>query len=263
MVGQPDDAERSLRVAWDQQAADWIRWARTPGHDAYFWQLGLPHLLEMLPAPGRLCVDIGCGEGRLTRILRDRGYSVAGFDGSQAMVHAAVTHGEAAPAAVADAAALPVKARAADLAVAYMVLQDVDDLDGAVREAARVLDGGGRFCAAFVHPFQSSGDFGEPVVDGVRVRGDLQAPFRVTRPYFQPLRFVDTIERDGIRMSFHSEHRPLERYARAFEDAGLLIESIREPRPGPEMIAANPRTQRFTTVPWGLFIRAVRALWSK
>jgi hypothetical protein len=32
----------------------------------------------------------------------------------------------------------------------------------------------------------------------------------------------------GIRLTFHSEHRPLEAYSRALEDSGLLIEAIRE-----------------------------------
>lgn len=242
------DGDATLRAAWDANADAWIRWARTPDHDLFFWRFGLPAFVELLPPPGRLAIDAGAGEGRLTRVLRDRGYRVAGFDSSPRLVHAATAHGEAAPAAVADAAALPVKARAADLVVSYMVLHDVDDLDGAVREAARVLGGGGRLCAAIVHPFQSALD------------SDLS---RIARPYFVPARTQERVERDGLAMTFESEHRPLERYARAFEDAGLLIEAIREPVPSAELIAALPSAGRFTHAPWAIFIRAIRALWAE
>jgi ubiquinone/menaquinone biosynthesis C-methylase UbiE len=51
-----------------------------------------------------------------------------------------------------------------------MVLHDVDDLDGAVREAARVLEPGGRLCLAIVHPMNSAGRFEGEAAD---------APFRI------------------------------------------------------------------------------------
>ena len=37
------------------------------------------------------------------------------------------------------------------------------------------------------------------------------------------------LDRSEVRLTFHSEHRPLESYSRALESAGLLIEAIREP----------------------------------
>lgn len=231
----------TLRRAWDDHAGDWLRWARTPGHDVFFWRFGLPRFLELLPPPGRFTIDAGCGEGRLTRVLRDRGYRVAGFEPSARLAGAAATHPEAASTIRADAVCLPVKARGADLYVSYMVLQDVDDLDGVVREAARVLGGGGRACLAIVHPAQALLD---------------------RRSYFEPARLAEHVERDGLRMTFESEHRPLERYARALEDAGLLIEAIREPVPDPELVAEHPEMARFAEAPWAIYIKAIRALWA-
>lgn len=54
----------------------------------------------------------------------------------------------------------------ADLAVAFMSLQDVDDVQRAVREAARVLAPAGRLCLAIVHPLNSAGQFADDTADG-------------------------------------------------------------------------------------------------
>ncbi|MHB8511707.1 MAG: class I SAM-dependent methyltransferase [Actinomycetota bacterium] len=245
---------RSLRESWEEQAEAWVRWARTPEHDQFFWKLGLPAFLELLPEPGRLTLDIGCGEGRVSRELCDRGYRVVGFDGSQTMVRYATSHERAVPAAVADAAALPVRDHKADLVVSYMVLQDVDDLARAVKEFARVLGGGGRVCAAFIHPMNSA----------AQIDRSSESELNVSFPhdYFETRRTLDVIDRDGIRMDFHSVHHSLEHYTRAFEDAGLLIESIREPKIGAELIEERPQRELFTRVPWALMIRAIRSLWA-
>lgn len=57
---------------------------------------------------------------------------------------------------------------------------------------------------------------------------DAGAPFVISASYLDaaPLRMV--AELGDIRLTFHSEHRPLETYARALEASGLLIEAVRE-----------------------------------
>jgi hypothetical protein len=73
---------------------------------------------------------------------------------------------------------------------------------------------------AIVHPINSAGEFTSETAE---------APFVITGSYLASFRYSDHLERDGLAMTFHSAHRPLEAYARAFEAAGLLIETIREP----------------------------------
>jgi hypothetical protein len=53
----------SLADAWEANARDWIACARAPGHDG-FWDGTWPTLAEIMPAPGGLVLDLGCGEGR-------------------------------------------------------------------------------------------------------------------------------------------------------------------------------------------------------
>ena len=83
-------------------------------------------------------------------MLAARGHRVLGIDASPTLARAVRTHPQPQPVVIADAIRLPLADGAADLAVAHMSLQDVDDLEGAVAEIARVLRPRGRLCAAVV-----------------------------------------------------------------------------------------------------------------
>jgi ubiquinone/menaquinone biosynthesis C-methylase UbiE len=133
----------SLRNAWEAQAGNWVRWARAPGHDSY-WQHHRPPFLELVPAPGRLTLDVGCGEGRVTRDLRALGHEAVGIDSAPSMIAAAREVDPESEYVEAGAEALPFEDGAADLVVAFMSLMDIDEMPRAVREVGRVLEVGGR-----------------------------------------------------------------------------------------------------------------------
>jgi SAM-dependent methyltransferase len=212
----------NLRDAWESAAPDWITWSRTPGHDSY-WRFHREAFLPLVPPPGKLTLDIGCGEGRVSRDLAAAGHRMVGIDGSAAMVRAASTHPACDhPVLIGDAARLPVRDDVADLAIAFMSFQDVDDLEAAVAEAARVLRPEGRLLIAIVHPVNSAGRFESTDTDDA-------PPFVLRGSWFEPTRVVDVLERDGLTMTFTSEHRPLQDYTDALWRAGLLIEQLREP----------------------------------
>ncbi|HMG25288.1 MAG TPA: class I SAM-dependent methyltransferase [Acidimicrobiia bacterium] len=235
----------SLRDAWEAQAENWAAWARTPGHDVYFWRVNLPPFLDLLPAAGRLTLDLGCGEGRLGRILEERGHRVVSVDSSQTLVRLARTHEQSQPVVLSDVAHLPVRDAGADLAIAFMSLHDVDDLDGAVFEAARALVPGGRFCVSIVHPINAAGKFVDKTANSV---------FLIAGSYLEQFRYSDEVERDGLPMVFHSYHRPLGMYARAFEKAGFVIDALREPADP----VSGVEHARWRRLPLFLHIRAVR-----
>ncbi len=216
----PPEPEPSLRSAWESHAEEWIAWVRTPGHDSYD-QFHRRHFFDLIPPPGRLTLDLGGGEGRLSRDLAALGHRVVMVDGSPTLAAAAHGHAAHVPAGVADLARLPVRSGVADLAVAFMSLHDVDDLQPAVDESARILRPGGVLCAAIVHPVNSAGEFEAAVGDGL-------PPFVMRDSYLSTFRYHAKIDRDGLGMTFHSAHRPFEAYSRAFESAGYVIEAVRE-----------------------------------
>jgi SAM-dependent methyltransferase len=239
----------TLQQGWDAEASNWTRFARSPGHDYAYELVNKPALISLLPAPGHRTLDVGCGEGRVSRLLRQLGHQVVGVDASPAMAGAALSHPAGVPAVVGDAAALPFGGETFDLVVAHLSLQDVDDMPGAIAEAARVLTSSGRLYLAITHPVSTAGAFQgrEPA-----------APFVITGSYLDPLRTAVRVTRGDLPMTFHSEHRPLDAYASALERAGLLIETLREIPASAAAVERDQADRRWLRIPLFLHLRAVK-----
>jgi ubiquinone/menaquinone biosynthesis C-methylase UbiE len=206
-----------LSEAWEAHAQDWITWVRKPGHDSYD-RHHRDQFLPLIGAPGRRTLDVGCGEGRLTRHLASLGHCVVGIDASATLIGAARELAPEMELHVANAAALPMGDASFDRVISFMCLHDVDDLGGAVLEIARVLEPGGALCLAVVHPLNSAGRF------------EKHGRFVIRGSYLDSFRYTDMIERDGLGMTFESQHRPMSAYFDALEAAGLVVEALREPR---------------------------------
>lgn len=172
------------------------------------------------------------------------------IDASPALAAAAATH-DAVPLAalIADAGALPLRDASCDLVVACMSLLDIDNLDAAVAEIGRVLASGGALTVALIHPLASAGQFAE---------GQTSPPFVIEATYFDERIYEVRAERDGLNMTFRSWHRPFERYARAFADASLVIEVLREPPLPGGLVEQQPARERLQRIPNALHIRARR-----
>jgi SAM-dependent methyltransferase len=235
-------------VSFEWQAGSWLRWARTPDHDAY-WQFRDAFFDEIVPAPGRLTLEVGCGEGRVARDLARRGHRVVALDASPTLAASAAAADPAGRYLVADAATLPFGSGCFDLVVAYNSLMDVDDMPAAVAEAARVLQPGRPLCVCVTHPTADAGRFQST---------DLDAPFVIAGSYLGRHRVDEPFERDGLQMHFTGWRYPLEAYARALEDAGLLIDRLREPPAPASALTTRPGYERWQRLPFFLHLRAVK-----
>jgi len=236
------DADEDSRH-WSRVAGDWVAWARKPNHDA-FWAYQAA-LVAFVGRGSGTALDVGCGEGRVARVLTGCGYQVTAVDPVFEFVEAAAQAGSAQDYAVGTAAGLPFADARFDLVMAYNVLMDVADVPAAVREVRRVMRPTGQLIVSIVHPFADRGRFDDTATD---------APFVVHGSYFGRQRFDGVEERDGMRMHFAGWSQPLEAYAAALEAARLAITSLREPVPEPGH--GRDHLARWRRIPLFLWLKA-------
>lgn len=232
------------RVAWELEAENWVRFARAPGHDAY-WYYRDAFFDQVVPPPRGVTLEVGAGEGRVTRDLAARGHRVVSADGAITLLRRARDLDATGNYALSDAGALPVRSGSVCTAVAYNSLMDFDDLRAAVGEVARVLSEGGRFCVCITHPVAYSGGF-----DG----DEVEARYLLRDDYFEIRRFCATVVRNDITMTFRGWVRPMQDYFAALFDAGFVVDLVREPVPS----ARQGRLERWHRVPMFLHMRAVK-----
>jgi len=106
--------------------------------------LGSPVLELLAPQPGERILDLGCGDGVLTKKLADRGCVAVGVDASAAQVEAAKTLGV--EAYVMTAEELPYREEF-DAVFSNAVLHWIKRADAAIQAVYRSLRTGGRFVA--------------------------------------------------------------------------------------------------------------------
>jgi SAM-dependent methyltransferase len=228
---------------WSQVAEEWAAWARKPNHDA-FWAYRASLAAFIGRGTGN-ALDVGCGEGRISRELTACGFQVTAVDPVSQFVGAAVEARSAQNYAVAMATQLPFENARFDLVVAYNVLMDLDDVPAALKEFRRVMRIGGQLIISVCHPFVDHGRFASEA---------MNAPFVVEGTYFGRQRFEGVEERDGLRMHFAGWSHPLEAYGMALEAAGLAITSLREPVP--DLGDGRNHMARWTRLPLFLWLKA-------
>ena len=237
------------RDHWAKQASNWAAWARRPDFDAY-WKYS-PAFFELVPPPGRRTLEVGCGEGRVSRDLAARGHHVTAVDVTMDLLRIASGSSPELTHVRCDAAALPFRDEVFDVVVLYNSLMDVDDMEGTVAEVARVLTRGGRMCVCVTHPIADAGSFEKRTAD---------ARFVIPDSYLGPRRWLELpVERDGLRMNFAGWAYPFEAYSQALERSGLAIQAFREPAIDDRSVEQDAAEARWRRIPLFLMWRAIKA----
>jgi len=232
------------REAWEAEAEHWVTFVRTPDHDAYCFYRD-SFFDNIMPTAGAVTLEVGAGEGRVTRDLLVRGHRVVALDGSITLLHHAADLDSVHRYVQADAVRLPFGSGSVDIAVAYNSLMDFDDIATAAGEVARVLAIGGAFCICITHPVQYSGGFDGDGVD---------AQYMVRDDYFGTHPFNEEVDRNGITMRFCGWTRPMQDYFAALFNAGFVVDALQEPVPSTH----EGRYKRWHRVPMFLHIRAIK-----
>ena len=241
---------------WDAHAA-WWQDEFTEGADPEYVEQILPLIASRLPAEGRV-LDVGCGEGQVTRLAVEHGLCAVGLDPAGAQIdeaqrrrraravspggEAAVSPGGEAAYARGSLLDLPVGDATVDFVVASLVFEHVGDYRRGLAEAARVLVPGGRFLLLLNHPLLQTPDSGW-IDDHV-----LDPPEQYWRigPYLSEVINVEEVQ-PGIHITFH--HRPLSSYLNSAISVGLSLDRMDEPAPPPGFIARAPEYAEVVEIP--------------
>jgi trans-aconitate methyltransferase len=115
-------------------------------HARFVSDLGAPVIDLLAPKPAERILDLGCGDGVLTKQLMERGCEVLGVDASSTMVEAAQARGVSAQ--VMDGHELPFHEQF-DAVFSNAALHWMLQPDEVLRRIRRSLRPGGRFVAEF------------------------------------------------------------------------------------------------------------------
>lgn len=203
----------------------------------------LPLALDLLdPRPGRIYLDVGCGEGRVMRTISRLGAEAVGVDVSAELLEKAVRYGTVHHADVPPLDFLDDDW--VDGVICVLVLEHIRDEEEMLREAARVSRRGGVLSLVINHPVWTAPG-STPISDDT---GET-----LWRPgeYFS-LGWSDEPAGEGT-VRFH--HRPLARLLTAAADAGWILERMVEEGVSPRQIERLPTLAGQQHIPRVLGVR--------
>ncbi len=232
---------------WEQHSAWWQK-AYTEGADPEYEAQVLPLAAHRLRSSKRV-LDVGCGEGQVTRCIARLGAAAVGMDPVRSQIRVAQERGGSARYVRARAEQLPYRDMAFDSVVLCMALEHVDPFEPAVAEIARVLEPGGRFLLFLVHPLLQA-----PGSGWVDDEGQGEQFWKIG----QYLRDDVAIDEVAPGVQFQFAHRPLSRYVHAMGEVGLLIDDMVEPSPPPVVLLETGGFASAATIPRLMLVSARR-----
>jgi SAM-dependent methyltransferase len=234
------------RRLWEEHAEWWID-GFTDGADPEYEDQIIPLVVQEL-AGVETVLDVGTGDGQIARALSATGCEVTGVDPTSAQISVAVERGGGPRYVQSGACPLPFDDESFDAALACLVFEHIDDVDGAISEVARVLRPGGSFNFLLNHPLLQTPDSGW--IDDHMVEPPEQY-WRIGN-YLDEAETIEQVE-SGVHIRFL--HRPLSRYLNALADNGLLLERMDEPAPPDRFLAQAPEYFEAASVPRLLHLR--------
>ena len=242
--------DRPEQDLWEDHAQWWID-GFTDGADPEYTEQILPLAEAELSGFGRV-LDVGCGDGQISRLLAAGGASVVGVDPTWNQIRVAHRRGGGAAYARSGAAELPFADESFDAVVACLVFEHIDDVDGAIAEVARVVRPSGRFSFFLNHPLLQTP--GSGWIDDHTIEPPEQY-WRIG-PYLVEQDTVEQVE-PGVFIRF--VHRPLSRYLNALAEHGLVLERMVEPRPPDGFVDRAFEYAQAAAIPRLLYLRLRRA----
>jgi SAM-dependent methyltransferase len=232
---------------WQASANAWIADMGEEGDFGRRYVLDRVMLQRALARAPRTALDVGCGEGRFCRMLKQHGIEVAGVDPTQELIEAARARDTDTVYLDGIAERLPFHNHTFDLVISYLSLIGIPNIEEAIPEMARVLVPGGTLLIANLNGFNTACCDTGWIKDG--------AGRRIYYPIDNYLEERSMwVAYRGIRVRNH--HRPISAYMRILLDARLRLSYFDEPLPSAD--APIEKAANYRRVPWFLVMEWVK-----
>jgi len=216
--------------------AGWYDELLEESSDSFQAKVILPNLSRILDLkPGMKVLDIACGQGFFARTFEQAGAEVSAADISPELIVLAKKKSPASTAGkpaiayhVAAADSMPFAADGSfDAAVIVLAVQNIENIQGALAESARILRKGGRLVLVLNHPAfripkESSWEWDEKTGKQFRridsYLSDAKIKIDMTPGELDPMKKKSTI----------SFHRPLQSYFKSLNKAGFVVSRLEE-----------------------------------
>lgn len=205
---------------WKASASAWIR---TQGQDGDWARRAIldPALASIFAdVEGQRILDVGCGEGRYSRILASQGAQVTGIDPVPAFIQRAESLDSKSRYLVASAESMPLDGEVFDRTLCYLTLIDIENLEMASQEIARTLKPNGELVIVSISNMASSTPNWTKDWKGKKL-------YRKVDRYMEE--FPMDLEWKGIRITNY--HRPLSYTLGLFHHRNFVTTQLLEPLP--------------------------------
>ncbi len=207
--------------------ADWYSSYLETTEDSYQKQVILPNLLRVLGLkPGMKLIDIACGQGFFSREFAAAGADVIASDIAQSLItEAKKLSSKTIRYYVAPADNLNfTKDGLFDAATIVLAIQNIKNIDGAFKEAKRVLKPGGKLAMVLMHPA-----FRVPQNSSWGFDEETKQQYRRVDAYLSAQK-VELLVHPGRKGSATtiSYHRSLQDFSKALFKAGFSITRLEE-----------------------------------
>ena len=233
----------SSTECWNNVGNEWVQKAQSNDFRIYYI---MPNTIEKMgDVKGLRVLDLGCGDAGYAREFAKRGADVTAIDCAEESIAFAKSEAERQnlkmECLVRNSNDLyGIEDNTFDIVLCSMMLMDVEDLDGTIKEVNRVLKPNCRVVISVLHPC-----FKSPIEHKWQHNGD--ETYVVVKNYFEPQAWSGVI--DGIQSPVIYRHRTISDYTKCFIHNGFEIVDMDEPRPTEEQMNCSPRIKWLDKIP--------------
>jgi len=228
--------EKEVKGIYDRIARRYHKISANHFFNAY---LEVPNISSLLKnVKGKKVLDLGCGTGRHTRILKKKGAKVWGIDLSPKMLEIAKSEIKDVDFKIGTVYKLPYKSSFFDIVVSGLVVGYFNDVDKAFKEIHRVLKKNGIFVFSITNPLLE-------VSKSAKGRSSL---YRKFENYFKEGRTYAHWPAFMVNILYY--HRTIQSWIRAIVRNEFVIEDFVDAKPVKEGKKINPKAyETYSKIP--------------